>query len=154
MKVFAFIIMFLVLTTSSVFATYDDHVWNHTPSPLPSHKPSVSPSVFSPSPSTFPTMEPTPKTPSNTPNPTPIIASVPATVPPAPFGDGRSDGRTDSLGCQKASDNCNTAKTQSLPSTGPFDQLWSIFVITVVVFVIGLGLKQLASSTEKKIKSE
>jgi hypothetical protein len=56
------------------------------------------------------------------------------------LSDGRSDGKTDSLGCLKPSDNCGRVAGVSnanltLPETGSHDLEWSLLFASVAIAV-------------------
>ncbi|GIW59844.1 MAG: hypothetical protein KatS3mg087_0910 [Patescibacteria group bacterium] len=133
-----------------------------SPSASPNVSPSVSPSM---SPSQAPSVSPSPSpsvTPSVSATPSPsVVASTQPSVPPAPGGDGRSDGRTDSLGCQNPSDNCNpqavggvvlAANTgRSLPVTGVMDEGYAkVLMLGVLGTLLGLNVLQYAKTMENR----
>jgi hypothetical protein len=153
---------------------------NYTSVTCAQHSPSVSPSV-SPSPSASPSASPS-VSPSVSPSQVPLVSSSPSpsvspavsvipspsvmastqpSVPPAPGGDGRSDGRTDSLGCQKPSDNCNpqsasgvvlAASTgRSLPVTGVIDEDYvKVLILGVLGTLLGLNVLQHVRTVEDR----
>lgn len=113
------------------------------PTPVPTASPTVAPTA---TPTVVPIAQPT--------------SAPSATLPPAPGGDGKSDGRTESLGCQSASDNCNPAQgggsvlgATTLPSTGGWSNMSMLaMLLSVAGGMLGLNFIRLASIMENEVK--
>lgn len=111
----------------------------HAPSPSPSATASATP-VESATPSA-------PPTPSETPVATESATPAPTNPPQTGGSDGRSDGHTESLGCLKPSDNCNTAvggAAVELPSTGS-NALVNNSILGALILEAGLLIRSLAT---------
>lgn len=125
------------------------------PSCLPTygqHRVSTDPCYVHPSPTVSPTITPT-STPTASPSATPTESPTPtATASPTPdstpvvfvgeqLSDGRSDGHTESLGCQRPEDGCGgiggaSVQNASLPETGSHNLEFAI-----ALFLAGVTMK-------------
>jgi hypothetical protein len=128
-----------------------------TASPTASPTSSATPtSTASPSPSNSPSPSPTSTVePTSSPSPVPTATPSQSSEPRADLSDGRSDGKTDSLGCQKPSDNCNVARGgtvggTTLPSTGGGVNFWFMLLIPALAATLGVWMLK---STSKNWKS-
>jgi hypothetical protein len=113
---------------------------SETPAPSSSAEPSTSPSD-NPEATASPT-------PTSSPNPTHTPESSSSATPATrtDLSDGRSDGKTDSLGCQNVSDNCAQNKgTTTLPATGSHAVEYS--GLAGLVALLGIGLRKIAGRT-------
>jgi len=95
-----------------------------TPYASPTERPTTNPTIL-PSDSSRPTTSPTV---------TPGVETSPEGTPRTDLSDGRSDGRTESLGCLRPEDGCGKVAAQSaqiLPATGSDTLGWMLGIGTV-----------------------
>lgn len=122
----------------------------YQPSPSVTENPTSSPSATasaSAEPTSTPTESPT-ATASGTPDPSSTPTPEESSAPRTDLSDGRSDGHTESLGCQRPQDNCNpaiggTGGGAELPSTGANFPLQT--AVASLVTLTGFGLRKLAA---------
>lgn len=149
--------IYVVTDTANYKVKFEDSVAVEVVKVEPTPVPTASPTA-TPVPTTQPTAVPT-QAPTVAPTAQPTNAPS-STLPPAPGGDGKSDGRTESLGCQNASDNCAPAQggsvlgASTLPATGGWSDLNTIVLsVATLSSLAGVNLLALARMFEKDLRA-